>query len=231
MKKWLIASLIFLLFSSAYAHLPRIVSSDSTVIYNPDVSQAFYGELKGQPNYFNITLSENSDIYISLLVPDISGIGKDISAVIIQNHTHDVEVPEFHEHLEFTLNGTNYEWTPYFEEFAGDNYFQGPNITTGLEAGEYEVRISSPDNEGKYVLVVGVREAFTPGEIINTIILLPQLKIFFGTSPFLAYFNIIGLFFFGPIIAVIVAIAVIVKVIRKKKRKQKIKERKSDRNF
>ncbi len=102
-----------------FAHQPRIVESDSVKIKNPEISQAFYGELQGAPKIFTISSDEDFRLYVGLLVPDLPGIRKDVSARIF----HNVDGNE--SELEF-LDGSFYEWTPFFEEFAGNNYFWGP---------------------------------------------------------------------------------------------------------
>jgi len=55
MKKALIIAICVLFLSAgavAFAHQPRLVESDFTLIESPEVSQAFYAELKGKPDYY-----------------------------------------------------------------------------------------------------------------------------------------------------------------------------------
>ena len=175
------------------AHQPRLVESDFALIKNPEVSQAFYGELKGEPNFFQIQADTPIKLYIGILVPDVKNIGKDISVEVSKDD-------EFY----YLLDGENFEWQPYYEEFAGDDYFKGPELLAeerdglpqGVEAesGIYNLKVYSPDDQGKYILVIGEKEEFPFNEIIKTIVVLPQLRLFFSKSPLTAYFNLIGLF-------------------------------------
>ncbi|MEA1963902.1 MAG: hypothetical protein U9O41_02095 [Candidatus Aerophobetes bacterium] len=122
--------------------------------------------------------------------------------------------------------------TYYYEEFGGDSYYKGPELRSNpdeeglprgvdVSEGEYTIRVFSPNNEGKYVLIVGEKEEFPLEEIIHTLIVLPQLKAdFFEKSPLTAYFNLIGLFmavFVGIIIGIIVVVVVIVRKMKKRR--------------
>jgi hypothetical protein len=120
-KKYLpiILVALFLMPALASAHQPRIVSSDLTQISDPEVSQAFYGELTGTPAEFRIVSAQDFKLYIGLLVPDILNIRKDISAQLFRIKDGQQELVAF-------LDGTHFVWTPYFEDFAKDNYFWGP---------------------------------------------------------------------------------------------------------
>ncbi|MEA1963901.1 MAG: hypothetical protein U9O41_02090 [Candidatus Aerophobetes bacterium] len=104
--------LLFLLASTTFAHQPRIVSGELTQIENPEVSQAFYGELQGKPGYFQITSGERFRLYVGILVPDLEGIGKDVSVEITRKHEHGEEEPS-HKHekgkTHFVLNGVDHQ--------------------------------------------------------------------------------------------------------------------------
>jgi len=73
---------IFLSATASFAHQPRIVSEEMTQIENPEVSQAFYTELKGEPDYYQIESEEPFKLYVEILVPDLEGIDKDVSVEI-----------------------------------------------------------------------------------------------------------------------------------------------------
>lgn len=193
-KDRLLFSIITFLFLTAaipvLAHNPRLVydknapSSTPIIISNPDISQAFYGRLKGSPEYYQINLKDKQTFYFHILVPDVAGITKDVSADLLSVDGN----------LVAALEAKDGSWPAYHEKFAGDNYFAGPEKTIDLESGAYTIKISNGINEGKYVLVVGHKEYFPPREIFGTIVNLPALKIYFETSPLLAYFNYVGLF-------------------------------------
>jgi len=194
-----------------FAHQPRIVSGPAvTEIENPEVSQAFYGKLEASPALYRITSEEPFNLYVGILVPDIEGIDKDFSARV----TSDNE-------MLVLLDGTKHQWTYFYEEYAGDAYYKGPEFKKRVENGIYDIEVFSPDNKGKYVLVVGEKEEFPPGEAIKTLVTLPKLKKdFFEKSPFTALFNRIGLYlliFTATIVGIIISVVWLLRRKRLKK--------------
>jgi len=170
--------LFFLLFihtGTTYAHQPRIVTKNLTIVKNPEVSKAYYGKLEGQEAIYKIISDKAFPLYVSVLVPDIDGQKKDVSAIIIKEGT---ALPIA------TLNGANFKWKKFFEEFGQDTYWQGPEYKAQAEAGNYEIRVSSNNNDSKYSLAIGEIEAFDFKEGMNALTLIPQLKKdFFNKSP------------------------------------------------
>lgn len=227
-KSIIIFLIIFSMFfiPAVQAHQPRIVKeSVITQIRNPEISQAFYGELKGEPAYFQIHSEQWFKLYVGILVPDIADVDKDWS-VIISRKLDDIEEEMF------LLNGENYEWEYFYDEFGGDGYFKGPELRSNSEGGlprgtpvsggTYNVKVFSPDNQGKYVLVVGEQENFPLSEIINTAFVLPILKIsFFNQSPLAIFNGLIGLYGFLPLVFLIFIIATVSWLIIRKHLKNK----------
>ncbi len=183
------------------AHQPRIVEDNKVIeIQNPDISQAFYGELKGEPAIFKINLSQSQTIYFGILVPDLPNISKDISAEIISSTGKQA-----------VLDGLNSQWTQFYEEFAGDNYWQGPDAKVNLAVGENIIKIYNTNNRGKYVLVVGEKELFPIKEMLKAGIVLPQLKVNFFEKPFWSIFEgKVGKFFLIAFVLIILIISLIV---------------------
>jgi len=181
MKKFvkiLIISALLFSASETLAHNPRLVwdiktsSISPILIENPDISQAFYGMLKNNPEYYKIKIEESSIIYFGLLVPDNNNASIGLSAKMIQLNSPDSNIKMY-------LNGDKTLWESYYEFFAGDFYLKGPEETKYLKPGEYLLEITSNDNIGKYVLTVGQKESFPIGEAMRTIMSLPKLKLFF----------------------------------------------------
>ncbi|APH38027.1 hypothetical protein [Methanohalophilus halophilus] len=204
------------------AHLPRLVESNITNVENPEVSQAFYGELKGVPDIYVIESDISFKLYASLLVPATEGIEKDLSVKICRKESDDDDDVNC-----TVLDGMSHEWTLYYEEFGGDYYYNGPELVANqdgktvkginAEPGIYTLKVFSPDNKGKYVLVVGEKEKWTATELLNTVYLMPQLKSdFFERPAHEAYFNIFGVFIILIVISGTGAIWVLVRKYRRK---------------
>lgn len=216
MKKTLYITICLLVFIdifvfgavSCLAHQPRIVGTDERIVVDsPEVSKAYYGELVGASVKYIIEADKLFQLYVNILVPDVSRAKNDFSVEI----TKDGKIVE-------VLNGQMAKWTTFHEEFADDDYYKGPEYDKKAEAGRYELRVFSPANQGKYVLAIGKEEKIPISEMIKTIVALPKLKKdYFEKSPWDAYFNRIGLYMLMGIILVVVVIAALIFVIKKLK--------------
>lgn len=157
----------------ASAHQPRVTESRQTEVLNPEVSKAYYGKLSGEADVYTINAAAPFDLYVGVLVPDIDGQKKDVSATIWKDG---VQIAN--------LDAATFTWKKFFEPFGHDSYFEGPEYKARAEAGAYEIRVSSPGNDSKYSLAVGEIEKFDFKETLNAITLIPQLKKnFFDKSP------------------------------------------------
>lgn len=189
----LILILIFLLatVSIVAAHQPRLDSGTNPSISNaipvtdPEISQAFYGQLQGQPNYYKITSDKPFKFYLNLLVPASPGIPPDyISA----------EVIDFSGNTIITINGTNSTWETYFEEFGGDYYLKGPEVRQDLTAGTYYIKVFNAKNQGKYSIAVGEIESFPLDESLAAVVTIPLLKEqIFGKQITILFFQFLGI--------------------------------------
>ena len=169
----LILITFFLVPALVSAHQPRITESRLTQVPDPEISKAYYAELSGEPDVYVITSSEAFDLYVNLLVPDIAGQKKDVSAVVLQDGK------------ELTvLDGPNFTWTKFYEPYGADTYWMGPEYRARAEAGTYEIRVWSSGNDSKYSLAIGEIEAFDQKEGMNALTIIPELKKnFFDESP------------------------------------------------
>jgi hypothetical protein len=163
----------------AGAHEPRYVQdSQLVIIKNPNISQAFYGELKGREAYYLIDLKQEQDLFFQILVPNLPDIQKDKSISIDYSPKLGQKAISF-----LNLNPELAVWKNFYDDYAGDDYWQGPDIKKTGESGYYFIKVASPDNTGKYVLVVGEKEEFPAPEIIKAAIIIPMLKTQFFSKP------------------------------------------------
>lgn len=168
-------SVLLLIPVMASAHQPRLVQESSTVVADPEVSKAYYGTLAGAPQTYRISATAPFDLYVNILVPDIAGQKKDVSAAIYRAGTNTPIV---------ILGGSNGAWSRFWEPFGRNWYWQGAEYKTRADAGTYEIRVSSTMNDSKYTLAVGEIEKFDAKETLNAITLIPKLKQqFFRESP------------------------------------------------
>jgi hypothetical protein len=185
--------LIFLLttVSVVTAHQPRLDTGatlsieNPIIITDPEVSQAFYGELNGQPDYYKITSDKAFKFYLNLLVPASPGIPPDyISAEVIDSSGNTI----------ITIKGTNSTWETYFEEFGGDYYLKGPEVRADLNPGTYYIKVFNSKNQGKYSIAVGEIESFPLDESLAAVVTIPLLKEqIFGKPVTILFFQFLGI--------------------------------------
>lgn len=215
MKKILASFLFLWLFSFAFAHQPRITrdlqnSEQSPIkISNPEISQAFYGQLRWQPDVYQIVSDTGFLLYANIVVPDLTGQNTDFVLQI----KHD-------KNMLANLDGKTIQRSGFYEEFAGDQYLRWPEREKEVPAGIYTIIVSSPTNQGKYSLAVWKIESFPFSEIINTFNLLPSLKTVFFQKPRTSLFE-------GSIVRLLVGTvsillgALLILIYSKQKRKQR----------
>ncbi|MFA6325033.1 MAG: hypothetical protein WCX46_02285, partial [Candidatus Paceibacterota bacterium] len=168
----------FVLFPiSVLAHQPRIMESNEAVVIEPEISKAYYAQLDGEPQFYSIKSEVPFDLYVNILVPDIEGQKTDVVAYILKINETSNEIIK-------VLDGTDFEWKKFFEPFGYDSYLMGPEYKILVEAGEYEVQVTSENYDTKYSLAIGEKENFNVSEIINAVSLIPQIKSnFFNEIP------------------------------------------------
>ena len=207
LKTFFILSALFLCLPFIVsAHNPRIVKNgESVLVQNPEISQAFYSELKGKAQIFEIDSDKDFNLYVGVLVPKLPEANKGMSAEIYRSLESDME-------LITALDGTRYNWTEFYEPFGGDDYWKGPEMRQSVPAGKYVIRVfGDQENKGKYSLAIGETEYFSAKEIWNTFVTLPILKqYFFNKNPLMMFWNYLGL----GLLVVIVIIALVIYLIK-----------------
>jgi hypothetical protein len=176
MRSILVLAVLVALSATALAHQPRIPQGDSILVPDPEVSKAYYGKLDGRPQTYIIRSSRPFALYVNILVPDIPGQQKDVSAVIARNDPA--------EKVMVFLDGGAFKWTRFFEPFGHDTYWMGPEYKAQVAPGEYRVIVSSARNDSKYSLAIGELERFDYIETVNALRLIPRIKRgWFNESP------------------------------------------------
>ncbi len=177
---------IFILFiffawaETVSAHIPLVVTQenlhDIVTISNPDVSQAFYGELVGFPHTYEIEAKEPFTLTVEVLMPDIDSSNNTVSGIVVRNVTGSGRVTEV-----TRLLAKGASWSSFFEPWGGDSYRRGGTFSKEVEAGTYRIELSTPVNLEKYVLVVGEKEESDLG-YFETLERIMDVKVFFGKS-------------------------------------------------
>ena len=175
----------FILPSTTFAHQPRITIVQENTVSDPEISKAYYGNLKGSPHIYRISSAVPFELYLNVLVPDIEGQTKEVSMVVVKDKDE--------KNIFLQLKGVGYEWKRFFEPFGQNWYWQGPEYKANVEAGQYDVYVWDPGNDSKYTFAVGEKEKFNLKETLNAIDLIPEIKkTFFNESPISFIYSPIG---------------------------------------
>ena len=191
LKSVILLFVLFLSICAVSAHQPRLEvgvnssTSNPIVVKNPEISQAWYGNLKGQPDYYMISSDKPFELFANILVPQSPGISSDfVSAQITDSSGKTLAL----------LGGNQSSWTPMFEEFGGDYYLQGPTFDQNVSTGTYYIKVFNQNNIGKYSLATGAIEAFPPDESLKALISIPMLKEqIFGKPITTLFFEFVGI--------------------------------------
>lgn len=198
---------------SVEAHQPNFVNKTNDIkISNPEISQAFYGSMDNEPVTYSINSNSPFQMYVGLLIPDFANLKDGLSASIKNNQNEELVI----------LDGlNNFAWQHYYEEFAGDWYWKGPEFKKEVPAGKYTITVSNSYNNGKYVLVVGETENFPIEQVPKMFSELYKIKTeFFQKSGYSVFQNKIGEFlgiFILTLIILITSIIFLIKSIKKKR--------------
>jgi len=148
-----------------YAHQPKLINYSPTIdsphkVFFPEISKAYYSKLTGQPHYYVINSEDDFLFYTSILSPKINEEPSRFS----------LEVLDGDQNIVYKVDGSNFEWTAWYEPYARDWYWKGPEIgvesgkefqtSFTIDAGTYYIKVFNESNTGHYSLAVGEAEFF-----------------------------------------------------------------------
>ena len=158
--------ILFLLINfNVFAHQPKLVnyspSKDNPYeVINPEISKAYYSELTGDPHYYRINNDKEFLFYTSILSPKKSDTHIEFSLDVLDENNK----------LIYQADGSDFNWTAWYEPYARDWYWKGPEIGTdigkefkksfSIDGGTYTIKVYNNDNTGHYSLAVGEAEFF-----------------------------------------------------------------------
>ncbi len=219
--------ILILLSMPLYAHQPKLVNESPTIdnpykVIFPEISKAYYSQLKGQPHFYIIESESDFLFYTSILSPKV---GEDYT-------WFSIEVLDGNQNLVYKADGSKLEWTAWYEPYARDWYWKGPEIgiDTGKEfqgsfsinAGTYYIKVFNEKNIGHYSLAVGEAEFFG-ANLWEQILTWTPIILYIGPYMDIVHWQKFDVRAFIPHIVLIVLIAIFYFIIKKlffrKKRK------------
>ena len=160
--------LIFLLVFyplSIFAHQPKLINyspsfDDPHEVPYPEISKAYYSKLEGEPHYYKINSDTDFLFYTGILSPKVNDNYKWLSLEVLNENKEVI----------YKAEGKNFDWTAWYEPYARDWYWKGPEIGTDrneefktsfiIDAGTYYIKVFNEDNKGHYSLAIGEAEFF-----------------------------------------------------------------------
>lgn len=145
--------MVILPVAQAFESLEETVPTQYEVItiQNPEIEQLILGELTDAPEMFEIV----SEVPFTLTaeiraIPNTSGATlPQLSGIIVrQKEIRGVEEVA-------RLNASDASWTVRTDPDSGLVYQAGPYFSEQLESGTYRIEVSNPNNQGKYLLLIG----------------------------------------------------------------------------
>jgi uncharacterized membrane protein len=217
-----VLAFILSIISLSKAQQLHVVTSSTTKVQNPEISQAFYGQLNDTKNTFEIDSDKPFQLYVGLMIPDTKDVQKNISlniSSLIETPGENGETMQKNTTLAM-LDGTKSDWTSYYDPITGNKYLKGPEYNssgdgttsgnTELQPGKYYIQILNMDDNGKYVLSVGNNKKNTLEEMLNNLQAIPKVEMtFWGKSIVAAYFNMVGLFILSSVMIVVLIVLII----------------------
>ena len=180
MKQLIITFLFIFSYTQAYAHKP-VLNENSTYpadapyeIEEPEISKAIYSTLTGDPHYYRIQSDVDFDFYAGILAAKIGecALERKFSFEVLDSEFHNIDVAD----------GENFKWTPWYEEYGKQWYWNGPEIGKNFlsdriyKAGTYYIKVFNSNNTGQYIMAVGDIEKFSFTDIIGLIFSLGDIE-------------------------------------------------------
>ena len=186
MKKSLSLILFLIFCNQIHAHKPVLNENSSYPpdapyeIEDPEISKAIYSALSGAPHFYRIQSEEDFDFYSGILAAKIG------DCALESKFSFEVLDSDFH--LIYLADGENFKWTPWYEEYGKQWYWNGPEIGQNFasnrvfKAGTYYIKVFNNANTGQYILAVGDIEKFSLTDIVGLFFSLGEIESAFWES-------------------------------------------------
>ena len=180
MKKILTFITLLMFCSYSNAHKPVMNENSSYPpdapyeVEEPEISKAIYSTLAGDPHFYRIQSETDFNLYAGILAAKIG------ECALEEKFSFEVLDSDFH--VLFVADGENFEWTPWYEEYGKQWYWNGPEVGKNFlsdrvfKAGTYYVRVFNNSNTGQYIMAVGDIEKFSFTDIVGLIFSMGKIE-------------------------------------------------------
>jgi hypothetical protein len=171
---------LLLVCTQTIAHKP-VLNENSTYpadapyeIEEPEISKAIYSTLSGDPHFYRIDSESDFNFYAGILAAKIGDceLEEKFSFEVLDSEFHSIRLAD----------GENYEWTPWYEEYGKQWYWNGPEVGENFlsnevfKAGTYYIKVFNNSNSGQYIIAVGDIEKFGFTDIVGLIFSMGKIE-------------------------------------------------------
>ena len=110
--------------------------------------QVYLGELKGDPHMYEFTLGKETELVVTMVQQQDANLP--LSLIAVQSNDNNRGVSEIGR-----LTASETTWQPYWDSVLGLKLSLSPIFSRTLGSGVYRVEVSTAENMGKYMLIVG----------------------------------------------------------------------------
>ena len=180
MKKILTFVALLIFSSYSIAHKPVMNENSSYPadapyeIEEPEISKAIYSTLTGEHHFYRIESETDFNFYAGILAAKIG------ECALEEKFSFEVLDSDFHSL--YLANGESFEWTPWYEEYGKQWYWNGPEVGESFlsdrvfKAGTYYIRVFNNSNTGQYIIAVGDIEKFSFTDIVGLIFSMGKIE-------------------------------------------------------
>jgi hypothetical protein len=118
-----------------------------------EVEQFYLGKLEGDPHMYEVTLSETKQFTATLIQKESSEVVP-FSFILVRENDTGRGVSEIGRH-----SGASTTWETYYDSAFALSLMRSTQISYELTPGVYRFEVSTPTNEGSYLLVLGTHPA------------------------------------------------------------------------
>lgn len=116
-----------------------------------ETEQLYLGELRGDPHMYEVTLEEEGE-FVLTLVQRSTEAPVPFSLIVVRDNDNHRGVTEVGR-----LTGKDIEWSEYYDGAFALSFLRSETVSYTLTPGVYRFEVSTPDNIGKYLLVLGTK--------------------------------------------------------------------------
>lgn len=174
---------IFSVVSAFEPHFSVLEGPGKKLHLNSDieVQREYYGNLIGFPHLYEFTLAEPASLSVALYTPEIDEPSTNLSGIVVKVGKNG-GVSEVGR-----LSSVGNEWPEYTQPYSNEVFLTGATLEADIEPGTYRLEVSSPENKGTYLMVLGNEELETGYfELIGNVW---EVKQFLGHSIFSMLFT------------------------------------------